>query len=327
MFTDGSSFFRRATLFQQQLFEESFPSAGTLAKLARCSRNTAQRTIDRLRDEYGVPIAYDASKKGYYLTEALYEFPTLCAGKDELVCLLLMRNLTECIDDENLRKNIDTLWLQFVAARNANVPKLEEISNFFSSNLTSTGAIVEAGVLDYLYAASSGAEVTIGYKSPWRHKEVRTYRGQLQRVHLSDGTLYLLFEEAGTKREITLNASFVRSFSRGDTVVENPVADPGPWSEGFGVWLGTPVQEIVVRISAPAAEYYASKLWHEEQVDTWEGTTLVRKLPSSLSPELVARIVSIGEHIQDIEPAELKDMVRTHLARMLGRLAPGDGGR
>lgn len=77
MFDDGERFLRRANIFKLELQNEKYPNAARLAKLARCSANTAQRTIDRLRRDYGLPISYDKSRKGYFLTGPECEVPKL----------------------------------------------------------------------------------------------------------------------------------------------------------------------------------------------------------------------------------------------------------
>ena len=75
--TDTSTFLKRALLLQAELQKKRYPNASSLAAMCGCSRSTAMRTIDRLRYEFGVPIDYDESNRGYYLTNPDFSFASL----------------------------------------------------------------------------------------------------------------------------------------------------------------------------------------------------------------------------------------------------------
>ena len=140
-------------------------------------------------------------------------------------------------------------------------------------------------------------------------------------VHFSNLTLYLKFWD-GAGREIILNASFIEEFRVLDKDVElkavKVAAEDAPedWLEGFGVWSGEKVVATEIRIAAPASFYFAKELWHEDQVDTFEGEVLVRKMPAIVSPELVRRVLSIGKYVVGIEPKELRDAVREEVIEL-----------
>ena len=104
MFDDGYNFQKRANIFISELNNNTYPNATTLAKLAKCSTNTAKRLIARIEDEFGLPIKYHTSRKGYYLTDSNFQVPTLLPpGKDELAALLLACDLLDSIDAHDLK--------------------------------------------------------------------------------------------------------------------------------------------------------------------------------------------------------------------------------
>lgn len=311
MVTDGRQFFKRTLLIMKELHADTYPNTTSLAKLLKCSKNTAQRTLYRLRDELNVPLDYNSSKKGYYLTNKNFRMPDqIPAGKDELTALLIMRDFTGLLDAEDLRNGLDTLWHQFAVGNPRLGPELEPVAKIFSCDSTVIGKIADQGVLDYVTAAASGEHVKISYKSPWRHSEPREYRGRILRVHFSDGNLYILFRST-EKREIVLNAAFVKSFEILDSDLIFDTASSSEekaenWLEGFGIWAGTDLTDIEVSIHPPAAEYYAAQVWDESQEDRWDGDVLVRRLQGIVSPEIVRRVLSLGKYIKDIKPDNLK---------------------
>lgn len=326
MVVDGSTFLRRAQRFYLELKAGRRPNARSLAELCGCSRNTAQRTIYRLRDEYFVPLAYDSSEKGYFLEDPHYQLPSLLpAGRDELTALLLARDMLATIDAADLQRALDALWTHLAAGNGAVARDLEPLAAVFSADTTVVGDIADAGLLTFVGAAAAGENVQLTYRSPWRHAEDRTYTGRIQRVHLSDGSLYLKFHEV-SGREMILNCAFIKSFVVLDSPIDlKPVRDPAlkgadNWLEGFGIWAGSAPRDIVLAIAAPASTYYSAQRWHDDQVDRWEGDVLIRTFPGIVSPELVRRVLSLGGFVRSIEPAELRTAVETEARALLAAI-------
>jgi len=321
MFTDGRSFLKRATIFLAELRKGSYPNASRLAELACCSRNTAQRTIDRLKNEHGFPAIYDEESHGYYLTDRKYELPLLTPGKDELTALLLLRDLSAVLDGKDLQEKIDSLWYQYAAQGRTPVSEPERLARYFSSDLTVIGVLSDWGVLELLEAAASGRGCEVVYKSPWRHKEEKTYRGRILEVHFSDGNLYVLFY-SDEERNLVFNASFLKSLTvlDYDPLPGKKIREDPTWMKGFGVWSNEPLEQIEVRILPPASNYYAAQVWQEHQEDHWDGDILVRCFDSAVSPELTRRILSLGAFVDGIKPVSHKERVAAearHLAEQL----------
>lgn len=309
MGTEQQSFIFRANRFFVDLKSKRYPNAVTLAEKCECSKNTAQRTIYRMRDEYQVPLDYDSSERGYYLTNSAFEFPTLLPpGKDELTALLLAREFLSGVDAPDVTGALENLWSKY-STNSAEARSLENLSRVFTCDSTMVADLADNGILKIVKAAQTGESLRLSYKSPWRHPVAKHYEGRALRAHFSDGNLYLLFRDV-SGRELILNAAFIKSF---EILEKDLVFAPGDastkgasnWLDGFGVWSGEPVEEIEVHILHPASEYYAAQRWHAEQRDEWEGDMLIRKFPGIVSPEVTRRILSLGKFIKCIKPAPL----------------------
>ncbi|TFH50763.1 MAG: HTH domain-containing protein [Lysobacterales bacterium] len=63
-------------------------NCSTIAGQLEISKRTVQRDIDYLRDMLRAPIDYDASRKGYYLTDEAYHLPAgiLTGAEWEALC-------------------------------------------------------------------------------------------------------------------------------------------------------------------------------------------------------------------------------------------------
>ncbi len=309
---DASSFVRRARFFLAELRRDAFPNATSLQRFDSCSRSTAARTIERLQAEFGFPIAFDPSQRGYYLTDPGFTFQFLPPGKDEYSALFLLRQLSDSIGSQDVSRAVDSLWNSAVSNSSVVRHDLSAMERHFSADLTAVSVIADTGVLALVQFATTGTTVRVAYKSPWRHPEPREYLGLVEHVHLSDGAVYVLFRSDNGRRLI-LNASFIKKID----AVPDPIEMAPPsqsdvdlaWRDGFGVWASEDLHRVEIRISAPAAEYYAQQRWHIDQEDSWDGAVLVRTFPSMLSPELVRRILSLGRFVVAIEPQELQRLV------------------
>lgn len=326
MVVDGRAFMRRAQRFMSDLRAGGYPNAGSLSKQEGCSYNTAHRVISRLRDEYHLPIEYDAERRGYYLTDKNYTLEDqLPPGRDEFTALILARDIVAGLEAVDVEKQLDALWVRFAAQHERMGRELASLQEVFSSDATVVADLTDWGLLEYVEAARAGEDVELRYKSPWKHQREKTYLGRIERLHYSDGTLYLLFVET-SGRDVILNASFVKGFRCIKEGLVWPSGRAGSenrakhWLEGFGVWAGSAPIEIEVRIAPPAAEFYAAQRWHPHQRDVWDGECLVRRFPGIESPELERRLLSLGDHLVAVSPDTLRASLEGKVSRMLSNL-------
>ena len=320
MHDDGRSFQVKANIFLAELINNTYPSANTLAQKADCSRSTAYRVIGRLQNEYGIPLAYDNSRKGFSLTDRNYCMPnSLPPGKDELTAFLLACSFLHGLDLVELEEKLQSLWFQLTAGNHMFTLDLLKLNDFFSCDSTVIADIADRGLIEYVQYAAQQENVRVRYKSPWRMGDDKEYQGRILKVHYHDGTLYLLFHEQSGK-QFVLNTSFVKEIGVLTTPLEILPAKEEyakeNWLEGYGIFAGENLQEVQICILPPAAEYYATQRWAENQEDRWEGNVLVRTLSAQISPELVRRVMSLGRFVGQVTPVALAEAVKEEIMLM-----------
>lgn len=321
---NASALVRRARFFLAELRRSSFPNATSIQRFDGCSKATATRVIERLQSEFNFPIAFNSSTRGYYLTDSAFTFEFLPPGRDELCALFLLSQLADTTGDDGVRSAVDSLWQSVAAGNRVLQHDIRTLERVFSADLTAVATLADTGVLDLVRAAAARNHVTVEYKSPWRHSEPKKYAGIFERVHLSDGAVYVMFQREDGRR-LVLNASFIRNL----TLLKEPLVLQTPletdidlaWLDGFGIWASDEIHTVTIRIIPPAAEYYATQRWHYDQTDTWQDGVLSRSFPSMLSPELVRRILSLGRYVDGIEPEQLSNMVTDEARTLLSRFA------
>ena len=84
----------RVFWIDQQLRSHRFPNTRTIAAHFEISDKTAQRTIDFMRDQLRLPLAYVARHRGWYYTEPPFALPAIALTEGDLVAILLAEKLS-----------------------------------------------------------------------------------------------------------------------------------------------------------------------------------------------------------------------------------------
>ena len=79
----------RMMRIHQILQREQYPNCTTLGKDLEVVPRTVIRDLEFMRDRLGLPIAYDARRRGYHYTEPVTQFPSLPISESEVFGLLV----------------------------------------------------------------------------------------------------------------------------------------------------------------------------------------------------------------------------------------------
>lgn len=206
----SSTFLRRMTVLQGELQKQAYPNATTLAAKCGCSRSTAMRTIDRLRYDFGVPLEYDESNRGYFLTNPKYQFALLPLGISELVALVVVREIVRSLGDTQLQEAIDAIWAASVNGRDDLLFDVRRIDGRFNSSLSKASYLSRVGVTHILWLCHRGQLVSMSCERPRGSGTCVELVGTFVGVSLRDGALLGSFRDVSGK-ESALNLSSIRS--------------------------------------------------------------------------------------------------------------------
>lgn len=325
---DGPSFLKRAILFQAELQRSRFPNASTLASQCRCSRSTAMRTIDRLRYEFGLPLEYDESRRGYFLTDHNTAPVSLPPSRTELLALALISEIARSVNGGALSEAVTALWARATSGRALGAHELEVLRGRICVELGATPRLEWRTLVQLLSLCDSETLVTLHYRSPWRSQNASEYLGYIERVRISEGAVFVLFRRLA-RTPIVLNATFIAEVKRAEGVAQRTHTCPGEphngdedWFIGKGSWSGEREEVVEVTIPAPASAFYGAQLWHPDQVDHWDGETLIRHFPACSTLELARRLLSLGRSLTSVKPERLLEQIRADVAHLL-RLCGG----
>jgi proteasome accessory factor B len=298
----------------------SFPNCRKLARTLEVADKTIQRDLEFMRDQLGLPIAYDPRRHGYRYTEEVVGFPSVQVTEGEMMALFVaqkaltqyrgtpferplaaaFRKLTEGLKDQ---VSFDTAnWEAFYSFRSAGVP-LSDLALFEVIGK----ALRDSVRVRFRYRKLRSSVEEQRTVEPWHLACVEQQWYLLGRDLARDSVrTFALTRMAGA--ELT-----------GERFQRPRDFSPAALLEGsFGVFSGGRPRRIRIRFDAFAAQLVRERQWHPSQKIREEvGGGLVLELRLGSLPEIHRWVLGWGEHARVLEPAELRRLVRASLVRAL----------
>ena len=307
----------RQLKFVAEMKKGNYPNTQSMARLfgeyegedgepMGCSPRTVLRDIQHLQLEYGAPIEYDSTNKGYYLSNPSWEFKCPVFQEDFVSMALLGTRLAEDIVPEPLKTDIGDAIAQTLASNS---------SEFF-----------DAAMIDSLLCASGvkadiDAAVFKTVFDAWRQKRLVTlaYRDPQGKVSESDFEPHLVAFHKGLwyVKGYTHNTKELRIYAcqRILSATRKP--------EGFetdrklvndtrrkGLFTYPKVAGIRLRCDASIAFYiYEQQKVFKSKIERQDDGSLVVALNPTVEHEVVRWILAEAGRIQVLEPKSLRDKI------------------
>jgi hypothetical protein len=220
------------------------------------------RTIDRLRYEFGVPIEYEETQRGYYLTHDDFSFAVPPATRDELLALSFASGFISIVEGPSVRAAMDSLWNRLLHAR----PEFErdKVSEKFSISGQISTRMGGVDLIRLVLMCCQGNLVCVTYRSPWLSVKETHYRGHFERVHCANGLFFAKFMCCNGDA-LVFNLSFItmieplRDQVQSRSGLEKTLRFDEGWYSGHGSWSGAVPERIEVAIRAPGRLTMLSK--------------------------------------------------------------------
>jgi predicted DNA-binding transcriptional regulator YafY len=108
--------FARVFWIDHQLAANRYPNARTIAEHFEISMKTGQRTLDFMRDQLRLPLAYSPEKRGWHYTEPTFPFTGIEITEGELLVLLLSERLARAYKGTAIGKMIEQVFAKVLNA-------------------------------------------------------------------------------------------------------------------------------------------------------------------------------------------------------------------
>lgn len=317
---------RPAVVRMKRLFdllkENRFPNCQQLATSLEVSAKTIQRDIEVMRDQLGLPIAYEAQEHGYHFTEEVHEFPTVQVTQGELLALLVAQKAIEQYRGTPYHAQLETAFAKLLAP-------LGEMAGYAPSNETvsfkvNAPAVHELATFDHLgRALAEQIEVGFDYRKPGQsHPAPR----RVQPLHLAhrDGRWYLIGHDLDRAAMRTYALGRIADVTFSTRWFDRPknFSVDRYFASALGVMTGTENHQVRLRFSQLAADHVRDRYWHESQEfhELPDGRLeLTLRLADLIEVERL--VLQWGGHAEALAPPEL----RTRLATAGQKIATAHG--
>lgn len=312
---------RIVEMIRQELPGGRLPSAGDFARELDVSWHTIIRDLNFLRDDEGAPIHYDASRKGYLLTDRGWSLRPVTLNQGEVFAFSVASRMIQPFRGTPLEMDVQSLFDKIARS-------LEGTVTLSVDALTDQFSVIAD---DYVPVNADRWERAI---QSIERKEViriryRKFSGELNSyvltpVHLAayHGNWYLIALVDDQEKPQTFALSRIKSFAstgRTDTVSDG-VDIAGYLKSAFGIAHGE--KEISVRLlfSKQVATYIAERQWHSSQkIKILKNGSVELQMKTRGWKELVRWILSWQPDVKVLAPVELRDRVIEKMRMGLSR--------
>lgn len=289
-----------------------------------CSRATAKRGIETLRDQLNAPLVYDRERGGYLYAdgEDAWELPGLWLTSRELVAMLaaikFLNESGQGVVSEMLRPFRQKLE-KILAGKYTGAGELIKRVRILSMNARPQGdwfhvvaeAVARRKQLQMHYhdrANDTHSERTV---SPQRLVHYRDVWYLDAWCHAREGLRTFSIDRISQAR---IGSEKARDI--GETQLDLELAG------SYGIFSGKPQATAVLEFSPTAARWVRSETWHRDQQgeDLPDGGYRLQ-VPYSNTTELVRDVLKFGQDVTVTAPAELRQVVHKQLSAALAHYA------
>ncbi len=308
--------YRRYRWFIDRAKNGKFPNAKKLADKFEIHKSSAQRALDEMRDFLDVPLEYDHSEKGFFLTDETYQIPGVWI-KDEALFLFAMAK--EVLKDK-YSKQILNKFMEKIGSGHSSV-EMEKIKNHIYFKSTGAYKLNEGILQKIMEGILKNRNIEITYIPVYEDKVPFTI--QITPIYLLYYKInwYLLGKYKGNIRTYSLSRISEVRITDTEVDIEKYAEEvKKKIKEPFGIFLNNDeeMEEINIMFSKNMSKFAQKYLFHPHQKTTTneDGTCNV-SFRSFLSPDLISEILKFGNDVKVIKPKKLKQEIINKLKKSL----------
>jgi predicted DNA-binding transcriptional regulator YafY len=310
--------FERFVWFDRQARQKRYPNARKLAERFELSRKTAQRSIDFMRDRIAAPLEYDSSKKGYYYPDDSYDLPHFQATQEEVLSILLARNLLSYTAGGFLSEAINRFGQKlFAAAGNFGLSQ-DQMDNAFSAIWHGYSPIQRDLFQEVADALIKRRMIRFTYQSPGSGQITQRLAEPHHLQHYMASWVLIAWCRLRSDWRKLYLARMSDILVGPETFIPRPMEQWQHLLEGaFGIFQAEETVPVVLRFTPFRARWIKEQLWHPEQTLTClEDGSLELSFPVADFREIKLKILQFGADVEVVAPEELRDEIRCEIEKM-----------
>jgi predicted DNA-binding transcriptional regulator YafY len=308
----------------QQIFQAiksgEFPNRLRLAVDIEVTTKTIQRDIDFMRERLHLPIAYDQEEGGYCFTQPVSNFPMVELTEAELVSVFIGQKALAQYKgtpfEAPLRSALEKLTSNLSGRLTMSWNDLDALVSFKSFEISPVDLTTFQTVSE---SVRKSVELTFAYR---KLDSAKYERRTLQPYHLACvlDQWYVIGLCLKRKALRTFVLARMKETRIGTATFERPAgfSIEKHLKDSFGVFTAKGSHTVRLKFDKFAGQLVRERIWHPSQrIQELAGGGLELTLQLSSLQEIESWVLSWGEHVRVLGPAELKRRTRTRLEAAL----------
>lgn len=296
------------------------PNRHRLAADIEVTTKTIQRDIDFMRERMHMPIAFDRGQGGYRFTEPVPNFPMIELSEGELISVFIgqkaLLQYKGTPFEAPLRSALEKLTSNLPGSLTMSWSDLDSMISFRSFRISPMDLTV---FRDASEAVRRRQEISFEYK---KFNFLRYEHRLVQPLHIACVLdQWYLIGRCLLRDDMR---SFVLARIRNTRLTATRFKRPADFSieehlsGSFGIFRAKGAHTIRLRFDKFGAQLVRERIWHPSQkIQELSGGGLEITLRLSSFHEIEQWILSWGEHVQVLSPAQLKKVIARRLKTAL----------
>lgn len=294
------------------------------------SRATFKRDIEYMRERLNAPIEWDRDEGGYRYArlrdDRQQSLPGLWFNSSEAYALLMMQALLAEMQPGLLGAHIEPLKARLRAVIESGQHPASDVENRVRLLNVAVRAVPDKNFEVVAKALLRRERLEISYYGRGRDESsIRVVSPQLLIHYRGNWYLAAWCHTKAAMRSFAMDAIQQATVLPKATKSVSKRELEGFVGQGYGIFSGATVHWAKLRFSAERARWVSRELWHPLQrlAPNADGS-LVMDLPFTDMRELSMDILRHGQHVEVLEPLELRTLVKAELVNALKRYEPTD---
>jgi predicted DNA-binding transcriptional regulator YafY len=304
-----------------RLQSKRYPNCRKLADELEVSTKTVQRDIDFMRYRLGLPIEYDQLHFGFYYSEPVSSFPNVDISQGELIALYVGQKALAQYKGTAFEAPLSTAFRKIADGLQDRISfswsELDSAISFRSAGRT----VADLGIFE---ALSQTIFKTVEVRFDYKKAGSRAYEERIvQPYHLGcvENLWYLFGLDLMRDQLRTFALPRIRNVRVSKAKFRRPIDfSIGKFLEqSFGVYARPTKAKLNVRVRLDpfAVQLVEERRWHASQkIKHLVGGGAELSLTLGNLEEVERWILSWGNHVEVLAPAELRDRIQKTVAAL-----------
>lgn len=311
----------------KMLSEGGYPNCNDFADELETTRRTVLRDLDYMRDRMLVPVEFDRSRNGYFLTRPVENLPMIEISESDLALLFVAERVASQYGSE-LGRRLHSSFSRLASVLGDSIHTTwRDLESLLSFRTTGIGKAELDAFETLQQAIKKKFVVSLRYQGA-KDPQSRTRSVHPYHLGLVNNQWYLFAWDPSREAMRTFSLARLRApRATGKTFQpDSAISVPALLAESLGVAYKPKSSDAIrIRFAPDLANVIAERVWHPSQkVRKVAGGAIEISLKVADTKELRNWIMSWGPRAEVLAPATLRETVAT-LARATSALYSATG--